>query len=99
MLRSPPWEDVPASAVFQACGGQKGDGHGRGSVKNDGGFYFNKMFLIPPLYRHICMSWVDRWWKEQLSLFFAQLLWKLFASWVPFSSCSMGHQDVYSNRG
>jgi hypothetical protein len=45
------------------------------------------------------MSWVDRWWKEQLSLFFAQLLWKLFASWVPFSSCSMGHQDVYSNRG
>jgi hypothetical protein len=94
------WEEEHAGFGIKACGEPKGDGHVMGSLNNDGVYYYNKLLLIPPLYKHFCLSWVDRWWEELLSLFFAQLLWKMFASLVPYTSSPLAHHDdLFIKRG
>ena len=91
-----PWVDDLVGYGVQESGGQNLMGDGIWTQENDGVLYYNIMLLNPFLSRHACWSWVGRYWDEQVSILFAQFLWKMFSSFVPYTISSVVHQGIIS---
>ena len=90
-----PWDDAVVDDGLQVSGEQNLMGDGIRYMKYDGS-KFNMTFLYPTLSRFVCWYGFGGYWEEQAATLFAQHLWKMFCSLVPYTTCPMVQQDVFS---